>query len=275
METGGFCKHLTWPITGADSDWSKLKPHSWRHTCLGTQPSLWSEFLKSLNRAVKYSTDHSSHCLVPAQGGFMQKVLASQNVARPTWGLGFQPSNTSTRRQERRTAGRCYVHTHQPPRFTLEGWKQSSYIWDWDCHCRSCSPVRGLHLEEYSYQQGISSRESSKLWGKKWKRAYKCLRYWTKHASGLYSLLLSDAVKLEKLPFHSKTWSLVMYFSKRPSDANLLFFYFSSLNMALNLKKGLIINKFIWTLLCVYIYIHILISSMNMSDYLFTTNQDM
>ena len=143
----------------------------------------------------------------------MQKVLASQNVARPTWGLGFQPSNTSTRRQERGTAGRCYVHTHQPPRFTLEGWKQSSYIWDWDCHCSSCSPVRGLHLEEYSYQQGISSRDSSKLWGKKWKRAYKCLRYWTKHVSGLYPLLLSDAVRLEKLPFHSKTWSLVMYFS--------------------------------------------------------------
>ena len=43
---------MSW-IVGGDSDWSKLKPHSWCHTCLGTQHSLWSEFKKSLNRAVK------------------------------------------------------------------------------------------------------------------------------------------------------------------------------------------------------------------------------
>lgn len=84
LETSDLASGLMNQITGANSNWRELKPHLWCHTCLETQPSLWSEFKKSLTRALKYPTDHSSQCLVRTHRGFIQKVLASQNVTRPT-----------------------------------------------------------------------------------------------------------------------------------------------------------------------------------------------
>lgn len=144
----------------------------------------------------------------------MQKVLASYNVARPTWRLGFQPSNTKYQEAGKGNSWQM-LRPHASTSLSLLLKDENSlltsgtgvaiaahvdlsggYIW------------KNIQINKKFHPGTAPSCEV-----KKWKRVYKCLRYWSKHVSGLYPLLLSDAVKLEKLPFHSKTWSLAMYFS--------------------------------------------------------------
>ena len=124
------------------------------------------------------------------------------------------PVTLSTRRKERGTAGSCYVPTHQPPptlvlkdanslltsgtgvavatHVALSG----GYIWN------NININRGFHPGTAQSCQVKNEGEHTSVQGT---QASMFLDY--------IHFCYQDTVKLEKLSFHSKTWSLTMYFS--------------------------------------------------------------
>lgn len=153
----------------------------------------------------------------------MQEVLASQKTIRPTWGLGFQ-LNCIKHWEAGKGNSWQLVWPHAsnpcpPTVFALEGYKQSSYIWDRICYPSSFAPVR----EEHKYQQSFPSRDSSKLSGKTW-REYRLLKK-TNHAF----FWVWDTLVLPK----DKIINSVC----KKYDHSKILIYFPSLNKVLNLRK--------------------------------------
>lgn len=175
----------------SDSECSKQKPHLWCHTCSGTQASLCSGFKKSSNRAVEYTTVHSLECLVHAQGGSCRKCWHHKMLLGQHEDWAGSPVSLRTRRQERGTAGSCYVHMHQPPPPWLLKDENSLPTSGTGVAVTACIALSGATSGRIYVSAGVFFQRQLKAVRQKLKGSTQVCKGPSKHVSGSHPFLSS------------------------------------------------------------------------------------